>query len=60
MLQLLQVGNNYNVPVKQYYAESEEEVAQIQGAPVGSSVMILTEQGLVVKMLHSSGEWIEV
>lgn len=60
MLQLLQIGDEFNVPVKQYYAESEEEVAQIQGAAAGSIVMILTEDGLTVKMLHSSGKWIEI
>lgn len=60
MLQLLQIGDEFNVPVKQYYAESEEEVAQIQSATAGSVVMILTEDGLTVKMLHSSGKWIEI
>jgi hypothetical protein len=45
--------------VEEYYVESEAEVAEIE-APVGSTVMILTEDGLKVKMLHSSGKWIDI
>lgn len=61
MLQLLQVGDYDNVAIREYYAESEEEVAQITGAPVGSRVLILdAEKGLTVKMLHSNGQWVEV
>ena len=60
MIQLLSIGNQSNIPVKHYYAESEEEVNQILDATVGSTVQILTTEGLKVKMLHSSGEWIEI
>lgn len=61
MLQLLQIGDEYNVPVKQFYVESEEEVDKISGATAGSIVLILSkENGLKIKMLHSSGEWIEI
>lgn len=60
MFQLLQYGNKPNVSVKQYYVESEEEIENIKRAPVGSTVLILTEGGLKVKMLHSSGKWIEI
>ena len=61
MLQLLQIGDEYNVPVKQFYVESEEEVDKISGATAGSIVLILSkENGLKIKMLQSSGEWIEI
>lgn len=61
MIQLLSVGNQPNIPTKQYYVESEEEIKEIKDATVGSVVMILTkESGLKIKMLHSSGEWLEV
>ena len=60
MYRLLKNGGVVNTPVKEYYVESEEELAEIKDAPVGSIVQILTEQGLAVKMLHSSGKWIEV
>ena len=60
MFQLLQIGNQPNTPVKQFYVESEEEIENIKNAPVGSTVLILTENGLKVKMLHSSGKWIEI
>ena len=60
MLQLLNIGNQSNIPVKQFYVESEEEINNIKNAPIGSTVLILTENGLQVKMLHSSGNWIEI
>lgn len=60
MPQLIQSGSYYNIPVEQYYVESEEDIKKIEGAPIGSVVMILTKEGLKIKMLHSSGEWIEI
>lgn len=60
MFQLLQIGNQSNIPVKQFYVESEEEIDDIKNVPAGSTVLILTEKGLKVKMLHSSGKWIEI
>lgn len=60
MFQLLQIGNQPNTPTKQFYVESEEEIKNIKNAPTGSTVLILTEDGLKVKMLHSSGKWIEI
>lgn len=61
MLQLLQIGDHDNIAIREYYAESEEELKLIQGAPVGSRVLILTEKdGLKVKMLHSDGTWKDV
>lgn len=44
MFQLLQIGNQPNTPVKQFYVESEEEIENIKNAPVGSTVLILTEK----------------
>lgn len=61
MFQLLSVGNQPNIPTKQFYVESEEEIKNIENAPTGSIVIILSkENGLRIKMLHSSGEWIDV
>ena len=60
MYRLLEIGNATNSPTNQYYVESEQEINEIENAPVGSTVLILTKQGLSVKMLHSSGEWIEI
>ena len=42
MIRLIQVGDEYNVPVKQFYVDSEEEDEQIEGASVGSIAMILS------------------
>lgn len=61
MLQLLQVGSYSNIPIEYYYVESEEEILEIEDAPTGSMVLILSkENGLKIKMLHSSGQWIEI
>lgn len=61
MLQLLENGKTMNIPIKQYYAESEEEVAQIPSeAPVGSTVLILKKDGLSIKMKHSDGSWVTI
>lgn len=60
-MQLLKTGNSYEVPLKEYYVESEAEIAKIPAtAPVGSHVLILTNDGLVVKMKNSQGNWIEI
>lgn len=60
MIQLLQEGSQTNVPTEQWYVESEAEIEKIKNIPIGSTVMILTEDGLKVKMLHSSGKWINI
>lgn len=61
MLKLLKINNVANIPVPEYYCESEEEIEQIpEEVPVSSTVLILTEEGLKVKMKHSSGRWIEI
>ena len=60
MYRLLKIGEYDNIATNQYYVESESEIAEIKDAPVGSTVLILTDSGLSVKMLHSSGKWIEI
>jgi hypothetical protein len=60
MPKLLEIGDYDNIPIHRYYVESEEELALIVNAPAGSTAMILTEKGLKIKMLHSSGKWIEI
>ena len=61
MLQLLYASNSPNINIKQYYIESESELQEIKNAPVGSTVLILDENsGLKIKMLHSSGKWIDI
>jgi hypothetical protein len=58
---LLKTGSTTEVPTKQYYVESEAEIADIPvNAPTGSTVMILTESGLSVKMKNSEGKWIQI
>jgi hypothetical protein len=56
----LRTGNTLNIPVADYYAESEEEMNKFENVAPGSVCMILTEQGLTLKMYHSSGKWIAI
>ena len=60
MLRLLEFGDYDNSPVNKYYAESEDDLKLIDRVPAGAVAMILTEDGLKIKMLHSSGKWIEI
>lgn len=62
MVQCLKIGDVKNIPVQEWYVESEGEVETIPSfIPVGSIVQILTpDAGLVIKMKNSSGQWIEI
>lgn len=60
MIKLLSIGGIANSITKQYYVESIEELNEITDAPVGSTALVLTKDGLSTKMLHSSGEWIDI
>lgn len=58
---LLKQGGTYNVPTHEYYVESEDEIKSIPAsAPTGSTVLILTDDGLSVKMKNSKGEWVNI
>jgi hypothetical protein len=59
MYTLLNDGGHVNTPIKEYYVETEAEVAEIKDAPIGSTVLILNADGLKVKMLRSTG-WVDV
>ena len=46
---------------EEWLVESEAELAEIpESAPFGSTALILTNDGLTVKMKNSSGDWITV
>lgn len=61
MIQCLKIGNTQNVPIQEWYVESEGEIEAIPSEiPAGSTVQILTPNGLVVKMKNSKGQWIEI
>lgn len=46
---------------EEWLVESEAELAEIpESAPFGSIALILTNDGLTVKMKNSSGDWITV
>ena len=58
---LLKQGSTYNVPTCEYYIESEDELKSIPtSAPTSSTVLILTDAGLSVKMKNSKGEWVSI
>lgn len=61
MIKLLKINDAYDTAIPQYYCESEEEINEIpENAPAGSTLLLLTDSGLIVKMKHSSGKWIEI
>lgn len=62
MIQCLKIGNAQNVPIQEWYVESEGEIEAIPSEiPAGSIVQILTpEEGLVIKMKNSKGQWIKI
>lgn len=60
-MELLKIGNASNIPTKEYYIDSLEELKNLpKDAPVASIVLILTENGLVIKMKNSQGAWIDI
>jgi hypothetical protein len=54
------IGDFTNRVTNTYYAESAEELESFEDVPAGSTGMILTENGLVIKMYHSTLGWIEI
>lgn len=60
-MKLLQKGNSPNVLSETWLLETENEISKIPGsAPAGSIALILTDNGLNIKMKNSLGEWKEL
>ena len=57
---LLSIGNSSNVPKGEFLLDSEEELKDIPECSPGSTAIILTNNGMVVKMKNSKGEWIDI
>ena len=57
---LLSIGNSSNVPKEEFLLDSEEELKGIPECSPGSTAIILTNNGMVVKMKNSKGEWIDI
>lgn len=57
---LLSIGNSSNVPKEEFLLDSEEELKDIPECSPGSTAIILTNGGMVVKMKNSKGEWIDI
>ena len=58
---LLERGGIPNIQTETYICNSENEVKDIPtNAPVGSLVLILTDNGLNVKMKDNEGNWKEL
>lgn len=55
MINLIKIGNTYNIPIKEYEVDSTSELANLPSAPVGSIVTDLST-GKRYKF-NSSGEW---
>lgn len=57
---LLSIGNSSNVPKEEFLLDSEEELQDIPECSAGSTAIILTNDGMVLKMKNSKGEWIDI
>ena len=57
---LLSIGNSSNIPKEEFLLDSEEELKDIPECSPGSTAIILTNNGMVVKMKNSKGEWIDI
>lgn len=54
---LLSIGNSSNIPKEEFLLDSEEELKDIPECSPGSTAIILTNNGMIVKMKNSKGEW---
>ena len=58
---MLEQGGMPNIITQTYLCDSENEVRDIpSNAPTGSVVLILTDNGLNVKMKDNEGNWKEL
>ena len=57
---LLSTWNSANVPREEFLLDSEEELQDIPECSPGSTAIILTNDGMVLKMKNSKGEWIDI
>lgn len=58
-MQLIQKGNTPNSPTETWICDTEQEINEIPPkAPVGSVVIVLTDNGMIVKMKNNAGDWV--
>ena len=58
---MLEQGGMPNIITQTYLCDSENEIRDIpSNAPTGSVVLILTDNGLNVKMKDNEGNWKEL
>ncbi len=59
MARLIKIGESDNIPVYEYWVESEEEMNLIQDAPLFSKCIIVTEAGDLIIAIKRSNGWIK-
>lgn len=60
-MQLIQKGNTPNTPIETWICDTEQEVNSIPSkAPVGSIAIVLTNDGMIVKMKNNADDWVEL
>ena len=57
---LLSIGNSENTSRKEFLLDNEEELQYVPDCSPGSTVIILTDNGAIVKMKNSKGEWMNL
>lgn len=59
-MKLLQNSNYYTGNYDVYLLESESELEQLENKPFGTFALIITEDGLILKIKETNGEWADV
>lgn len=57
---LLSTWNSANIPREEFLLDNEEELQDIPECSPGSTAIILTSDGMVLKMKNSKGEWVNI
>lgn len=58
-MQLIQTGNTPNTSIETWICDTEQEINEIPPkAPIGSVVIVLTDNEMIVKMKNNAGNWV--
>ena len=60
MKKLIKIGESDNIPVYEWWCETEEEVMAVKDAPLFSKAALVTEAGeLIIYIMRSNG-WTKI
>lgn len=60
-MKLIQKGSIPNIQTETWICDTEQEVNEIPSkAPIGSVAIVLTNNGMIVKIKNNAGDWVEL